>query len=208
MFAHWRTTVPEFKDANDADRGAVEAVAGRLDEPRRADSATRPRDTHLLKRGNFLKPGDEGRGRRAARSCTRCPTDADGSRLTLAKWLVDKKSPTTARAFVNRVWQAYFGTGLVATPEEFGTQGEKPSHPELLDWLAVEFMEPRRASAKPWSVKHLHRLIVTSATYRQSSRVTPELLAKDPHNRLLARGPRFRVDGEIVRDIALPRAGC
>src|SRR5207253_10020433 len=103
--------------------------------------------------------------------------------------------------FVNRVWQAYFGTGLVATPEDFGTQGEKPSHPELLDWLAVEFME------RGWSVKALHRLIVTSATYRQSSHVTPELLEKDPYNRLLARGPRFRVDGEIVRDIGLAASG-
>jgi hypothetical protein len=119
--------------------------------------------------------------------------------------MTDKKAPTTARAFVNRVWQAYFGTGLVATPEEFGTQGEKPSHPELLDWLACEFMESSKG--KPWSIKHLHRLIVTSATYRQSSKVTPELLTKDPQNRLLARGPRFRVDGEIVRDIALSASG-
>src|SRR5262249_16657825 len=136
------------------------------------------------------------------------PKDADSSRLTLAKWLVDKKSPTTSRAIVNRVWQAYFGAGLVRTPEEFGTQGEKPTHPELLDWLAVEFMEPSRppplpplpagrgekdpetpsslpssdkpsssplpagrgaggvGSSKPWSLKHLHRLIVTSATYK------------------------------------------
>ncbi len=102
---------------------------------------------------------------------------------------------------VNRVWQAYFGTGLVSTPEDLGTQGEKPSHPELLDWLAVEFMD------SGWSLKHLHRLIVTSATYRQSSKMTPELLAKDPANRLLARGARFRADGEIVRDVALAASG-
>jgi hypothetical protein len=124
---------------------------------------------------------------------------------------VDKKSPTTARAIVNRVWQTYFGNGLVATPEEFGLQGEKPSHPELLDWLAVEFMQPTPASGgrKPpeWSLKHIHRLIVTSATYKQSSRVTPELLAKDPQNKLLARGARFRAEGEIVRDIALAASG-
>ncbi|HJZ53905.1 MAG TPA: DUF1553 domain-containing protein, partial [Gemmataceae bacterium] len=178
----------------------------------------------ILKRGNFLKPGEEVTAGVPA-FLHPLPPNADASRLTLAKWLVDRKSPTTARAHVNRIWQAYFGTGLVSTPEEFGAQGEKPSHPELLDWLAVEFMEPTKAnpdrkvggdknpspggggSPRPWSVKHLHRLIVTSSTYRQASRVAPELLAKDPYNRLLARGARFRVDGEIVRDIALSSSG-
>jgi hypothetical protein len=126
---------------------------------------------------------------------------ADGSRLTLAKWLVDPKSPTTARVFVNRVWQGYFGDGFVNTPEDFGMQSQAPSHPELLDWLACEFMD------KGWSVKALHRLIVNSATYKQSSRVTKELYERDPYNRLLARGPRFRVEGEIVRDIALATSG-
>jgi len=99
------------------------------------------------------------------------------------------------------VWQSYFGTGIVATAENLGTQAEPPSHPELLDWLAVEFMD------QGWSLKKLHRLIVTSAVYRQSSNVKPELLAKDPDNRLLARGPRFRVDAEVVRDIALTVSG-
>src|SRR6185436_13156365 len=99
------------------------------------------------------------------------------------------------------VWQTYFGVGLVDTPEDFGMRCEKPSHPELLDWLACEFMD------SGWSVKTLHRLIVESATYRQSSRVTPELYKQDPYNRLLARGPRFRVEGEIVRDIALTASG-
>src|SRR5262249_19244727 len=108
---------------------------------------------------------------------------------------------TTARVFVNRMWQAYFGNGLVNTPEDFGTQSEKPSHPELLDWLAVEFMD------HGWSIKHMHWLIVSSATYRQSSRITPELLDKDPSNRLRARGPRLRVEGEVVRDIALSASG-
>ncbi len=102
---------------------------------------------------------------------------------------------------MNRIWQAYFGTGLVATSEDLGTQSEPPSHPELLDWLAVEFMD------HGWSMKAMHRLIVTSATYRQSSHVTPELYQRDPYNRLLARGPRFRVDAEIVRDIALAASG-
>jgi hypothetical protein len=129
------------------------------------------------------------------------PPDADGSRLTLAKWLVDRRSPTAARVFVNRIWQAYFGSGIVGTPEDFGTRVEAPSHPELLDWLACEFMD------SGWSVKSLHRLILKSAVYRQSSRVAPELYSKDPYNRLLARGPRFRIEGEIVRDIALAASG-
>jgi hypothetical protein len=114
---------------------------------------------------------------------------------------VDRRSPTTARVFVNRVWQSYFGTGLVSTSEDLGTQGEAPSHPQLLDWLACEFM------ARGWSMKALHRLIVGSAAYRQSSRVTPGLYARDPDNRLLARGPRFRVEAETVRDIALASSG-
>jgi hypothetical protein len=102
---------------------------------------------------------------------------------------------------VNRIWQSYFGAGIVATSEDLGRQSEAPSHPELLDWLAVEFMD------RGWSLKQMHRLIVTSATYRQSSKVSKELLEKDPFNRLLARGPRFRVEGEIVRDIALSASG-
>jgi hypothetical protein len=205
VFAYWRTTVPKFAAANDRiellwdqwPAGTTSLVVQARDEPR---------DTHVLKRGNFLKPGDEVTAG-VPRFLHPLPPNADASRLTLARWLVDKRSPTTARAFVNRVWQTYFGTGLVSTPEEFGTQGEKPSHPELLDWLAVEFMEPTAKNAAPWSIKHLHRLIVTSATYRQASRVTPDALAKDPNNRLLARGARFRVDAEIVRDVALTSSG-
>src|SRR5205807_3297054 len=105
------------------------------------------------------------------------------------------------RALVNRVWQAYFGTGIVSTSEDLGSQSESPSHPELLDWLAVEFME------RGWSLKALHKLIVTSTTYRQSSRVTQELYTRDPQNRLLARGPRLRVEAEIVRDVTLAASG-
>jgi hypothetical protein len=129
------------------------------------------------------------------------PADVEPNRLTFARWLVDRNSPTTARAFVNRVWQAYFGTGIVATTEDLGAQSEEPSHAELLDWLACELMEGG------WSVKRVQRLIVTSSTYRQSSRISPELYAKDPNNRLLARGARFRVEGEIIRDIALSASG-
>jgi hypothetical protein len=155
----------------------------------------------MLKRGDWLKPAKKVTAGVPAFLHPLADPKAPANRLTLAKWLVDRRAPTTARVFVNRMWQHYFGTGLVSTPEDFGLQSEKPSHPELLDWLAVEFMD------SGWSIKHMHRLIVHSATYRQSSHVTPELLEKDPLNRLLARAPRLRVEGEIVRDIALSASG-
>jgi mono/diheme cytochrome c family protein len=199
VFSYWRTTVPEWKSQNEA----IEAIwrehpagSSQLVLAERAAG----RATHLLERGDFLRPGqavDPG-----------VPGFlhplADGSprnRLGFARWLADRNSPTTARAIANRIWQAYFGVGLVSTSEDLGSQSEAPSHPELLDWLAVEFMD------HGWSLKWLHRLIVSSSTYRQASRVTPELFARDPGNRLLARGPRFRVDGEVVRDIALAASG-
>ncbi|MEZ5356791.1 MAG: PSD1 and planctomycete cytochrome C domain-containing protein [Bryobacteraceae bacterium] len=164
------------------------------------------RKTHILARGDFLKPTREVTPG-VPSFLHSLPDGVRPDRLAFARWLADRRSPTTARAFVNRVWQAYFGTGIVATSEDLGRQSEAPSHPELLDWLAVEFMEPTAKGAHPWSVKSLHRLIVNSATYRQSSRVTPQLNEIDPYNRLLARGPRFRVEGEIVRDIALAASG-
>jgi hypothetical protein len=124
---------------------------------------------------------------------------------------VSPDNPLTARVVVNRVWQQYFGYGLVEAPEDFGVRSPLPSHPELLDWLAAEFMQPREMlpGEKPrsWSLKHLHRLIVNSRTYQQSSRVTPELLERDPNNRWYARGPRFRVDAEGIQDIALKVSG-
>ncbi len=160
----------------------------------------KPRETFVLKRGDYDKPGEKvTRGVPAV--LPPMPKGAPANRLGLARWLVDPGHPLTARVTVNRFWQHYFGTGLVKTSEDFGAQGEWPSHPALLDWLAVEFVQ------SGWDVKHMQRLIVTSATYRQSSRVTPELLAKDPHNRLLARGPRFRIDAEMVRDNALAISG-
>ncbi len=155
-----------------------------------------PRAAHVLNRGEYDQPGEQvQRGTPAA--LPPMPGDAPDNRLGFARWLTDPGHPLTARVAVNRIWQRYFGTGIVETPEDFGSQGAWPSHPELLDWLAVEFIE------SGWDVKHLHRLIVTSAAYRQSSRVTPALLERDPKNRLLARGPRFRLDAEVVRDQAL-----
>lgn len=127
--------------------------------------------------------------------------DQPANRLGLAKWLVSKDNPLTARVIINRIWETYFGRGIVETTEDFGSQGERPFHPELLDWLAVEFMD------SGWDLKHMHRLIVTSSAYRQSSVASPELLEKDPYNRLLARGSRFRLEGELIRDNALAISG-
>ena len=123
------------------------------------------------------------------------------NRLGLAQWLVDPSNPLTARVTVNRFWQEVFGTGLVKSTEDFGSQGQAPSHPELLDWLAVEFRE------SGWDVKKFFKLIVTSAAYRQSALTSEEKLKVDPDNRLLSRGPRFRMDGEMVRDYALAASG-
>jgi hypothetical protein len=132
------------------------------------------------------------------------PELADGqrvSRLKLAEWLVDRENPLTARVLVNRLWEQVFGIGIVSTSEEFGSQGELPSHPELLDWLACELID------SGWDIQSIQRLIVTSATYRQSSKPTPKLLEHDPENRLLACGPRVRLSAEVIRDQALAAAG-
>ena len=158
------------------------------------------RKTFIEYRGNFLDRGPQvSEGVPAAfHPLTK---DVPINRLTLAKWLVDRDNPLTARVQANRLWEKVFGTGLVATSEDFGTQGELPSHPELLDYLATELV------ASGWDIKHMLRLVVTSAAYRQSSRVTPELQERDPDNRLLARGPRFRLDAEAVRDQTLAVSG-
>jgi hypothetical protein len=168
-----------------------------------------PRTTHLFKRGDRLRPGEEVQPQ-VPELLHQLPEGAPLNRLGLARWIIDRRSPTTARVIVNRIWQAYFGQGLVTTPEDFGTRVDMPSHPELLDWLACEFMDPASGadtSAQPWSWKHMHRLIVLSATYRQTSKVTPTLYARDAYNRLLARGPRFRPEGEVMMDIALAVSG-
>jgi hypothetical protein len=168
----------------------------------------RPRAAFLLKRGNFLDPGERVEPGTPA-ALPPLPPDAPPDRLGLARWLVSRDNPLTARVNVNRWWAEFFGRGLVGTPENFGMKADPPTHPDLLDWLAVEFMDPQSDEHGPrrWSVKRLHRLIVTSAAYRQSSRLTPELLARDDQNKLLARGPRVRLDAEAVRDNALAVAG-
>jgi hypothetical protein len=158
------------------------------------------RTTHVLRKGNFLDPAEvvEPGVPTALHSY---PADAANDRLGLARWLVAPKNPLTARVAVNRIWAQIFGAGLVETEEDFGTQGEPPSHPELLDWLAVRYME------SGWNTKALLRLIVMSSTYRQSSKLRPEVKAVDPRNRLLARAPRTRLEAEMVRDQALALGG-
>ena len=163
------------------------------------ESAT-PRATHVLLRGAYDRPGDVVQPGVPA-ALFPLPAGAPNNRLGFAQWLVDPRNPLTARVIVNRFWQMYFGTGLVKTPEDFGAQGEWPSHPELLDWLATEFVRTG------WDVKAMQKLIVTSATYKQTSRVTPALLERDPENRLLARGPRVRLSAAMVRDQALAVSG-
>ena len=160
----------------------------------------KPRDTFILKRGDYRNQTEKVSPNTPA-VLPPLPSDAPRNRLTLAKWIVDPANPLTARVAVNHFWQMYFGIGLVKTSEDFGSQGDPPANQELLDWMATEFVRTK------WDVKAMQRLIVTSAVYKQSSRVTPELLEKDPENRLLARGPRFRLPAEMIRDNALSVSG-
>ncbi len=160
-----------------------------------------PRKTTIYIKGDFTRPSEEVRAAVPA-VLHRLPEKTKADRLALARWLIDQKNPLTARVLVNRVWQQYFGRGLVETENDFGTMGSLPSHPELLDWLAVDFME------HGWSLKHLHRLIVTSQTYQQSSDVGVAAgAAVDPDNRLLWRQNRLRLDAEVVRDVSLTASG-
>jgi hypothetical protein len=162
--------------------------------------AEEPRPTHVLLRGAYDRKGEPVK---PASPRLLPPMSKSGrpDRLALARWLVSPENPLPARVIMNRWWQTLLGTGLVRTTEDFGSQGEPPSHPELLDWLAREFVD------SGWDQKHMVRLMVTSATYRQASQIRPETLAKDPENRLLSRGPRFRWSAEIIRDSALAASG-
>ena len=163
-------------------------------------ATTQPLTAVMRLRGSYLSPG-ETVAAATPQALNPWPEGLPRNRLGLARWIVSRDNPLCSRVAVNRLWEQYFGHGIVETSEDFGTQGERPVNPELLDWLAVEFMD------RGWSQKAIHRLIVTSSTYRQDSRVTPELQQRDPYNRLLARGPRFRVEAEMVRDIVLSASG-
>ncbi len=199
VFAYWRTQKSEFAEAN----AAIAELWKSHPEPASqlaVQQLEEPRETFVMLRGDFLQAGDRVKPATPA-FLNSMPSDNEPNRLRFARWLVARDSPTAARVVVNRIWQSYFGQGIVTTPEDFGYQSPAPAHPEVLDWLAVELME------NDWSLKHIHRLIVNSAVYQQSSHTTDSLLEKDPSNTLLARGPRFRVDAEVVRDIALSASG-
>lgn len=199
----FRAATPLLADARDAlkdhrealrDLGIATAMVMK-DQP----GFERP-SAPLRIRGSFLSPGEDVYAD-VPKVFPGLPPDSMPNRLGLARWLVSKQNPLTARVMVNRLWETYFGIGLVETSEDFGSQGALPSHPELLDWLAMEFME------SGWDLKHVHKVIVMSATYQQSSAVSPLLQESDPYNRLLARGPRFRMEAEMIRDVALATSG-
>jgi hypothetical protein len=194
-------TAPELAAA----RAEIETLKKERPQPvttlvLRERSPENPRTTFVHRRGEFLQPA-EAVEPAVLSALHPLPAGAPRNRLGFAQWLVSPDNPLTARVTVNRQWQSFFGRGLVRTTEDFGLMGEAPSHPELLDWLAVQFMR------HGWSLKQLHKLIVTSATYQQSSRVTPALLARDPDNVWLARAPRLRLDAELIRDLALRASG-
>ena len=199
LMLHWAKNAKELKAARDE----IDGLRKQLPKPLstlviKERPADFPRPTFRHHRGEFLQPKE---AVTPGGLVVLPPLPKDANRLTFAKWLVSRENPLVARVTVNRHWQAFFGRGIVRTTEDFGYQGEPPTNPELLDWLAVDFMD------NGWSVKKLHKRIVMSATYRQSSRVTPELLAKDPENKLLARGPRVRLDSEQLRDSLLAVSG-
>jgi uncharacterized protein DUF1553 len=183
------------------DREAAARSLTQLAEPQTLvmQELSEPRSTHIFRRGDFLQPLAEVQPRTPG--FLHAPLDGPASRLTLARWLASPENPLIGRVTVNRWWAELFGRGIVSTPEDFGIQGELPTHPELLDSLARELTE------RGWSMKSVLRRIVTSATYRQSSKLTRELLTRDDQNRLYARGPRHRLDAESVRDNALAIAG-
>ncbi len=205
LAAHWKDSDPAYSATLSAQRKAQadrDAVVRAIPRVMVMEDIAQARETFIYSRGLYTQPGAR---TTAAVPPSLTPFDLDTNqppnRLTLARWLLDPNHPLTARVTVNRLWQSFFGTGLVKTAEDFGVQGERPSHPELLDWLATEFI------ASDWDVKHLVRLIVTSATYRQSSKVDPARIDRDPENRLLSRGPRFRMPSWMIRDHALAAAG-
>ena len=210
-FTHWRNNVyrdfPKHLTALHKKREVIdkkkEALNKEIPSTFVMADLPKPRESFVMVRGQYDNPGEKvSRGVPAfLPSLPPKPKDRDYNRLDLVNWLVHEDHPLTSRVIVNRIWQQFFGTGLVKTSSDFGTQGELPSHPELMDWLAVQFIE------EGWDFRTFIKRILTSQTYRQSSKITPSLLKKDPDNRLLARGPRYRLDAEIVRDQALHLSG-
>jgi hypothetical protein len=193
---NFRSAYAELKQA----KKDLEALNKQIPNTMVMAELEKPRETFILARGDYRNKTEKVEPA-VPSALPPLPASWPRNRLGLAKWLVDPSNPLTARVAVNRYWQMYFGHGIVKTIEDFGSQGEPPVHPELLDWLATEFVRTG------WDVKGMQRMIVTSAAYRQASKVTPVLMEKDPENRLLARGPRFRLPAEMVRDSALLASG-
>lgn len=203
LTGYYRSIAPELKPVRDElaklreEETAVDKAIAKTSIMVELD---KPRQTHRLIRGGFLSKGEAvSPGTPAA--FHPFPINQPANRLTLAQWLVDTKNPLTARVTINRIWEHYFGIGIVETTQDFGTQGDLPANAQLLDWLATEFLRQK------WDMKAMHKLIVMSSTYRQSSKARPELLQRDPYNRLLARGPRIRLEAEQIRDQALAVSG-
>jgi hypothetical protein len=205
---HFKWAVPELQSAYvevaklEAERSLVDSQVPRVV----ATETMRPRVTRILARGNFLDESGEIVEPAIPGFLGRLQTEKRATRLDLANWIISPQNPLTARVLVNRLWRQFFGVGLSKTLEDLGSQGEWPVHPELLDWLAAEFMQPGEV-AHAWDVKHMMKTIVMSQTYRQSSLTNPQLDARDPDNRLLGRQSRFRVDAEIVHDTLLAVSG-
>ena len=214
LIRHFCSIAPELanerKPIDDLRKQAMSATTALVMSERPADN---PRKTFRYHRGEFLQPREPV----APATLSMLPplqSDRQVDRLSLAQWLVSTDNPLSARVTVNRHWSTLFGRGIVRTTEDFGSQGASPTHPELLDWLAVQLSGASegkpldsRPSPQMWSIKRLHRLLTSSGTYRQSSQVSPDLLAKDPSNELLARGPRLRLEAELIRDLALKLSG-
>ncbi len=200
LSAFFRNTTQPIRDFNLPDAPPSILVPPSMAPTLVTDETAEEPHAYVLERGDYASPGERV-GADVPASLPPLPEGAPNNRLGLAEWLVQPEHPLMARVVVNRFWAEVFGAGLVPTTNDFGVTGDAPTHPELLDWLAVELRE------SGWNVKHLFRLLVTSATYRQSERADPARFAADPDNHLLSRGPRFRMDGEMIRDLALSASG-
>jgi mono/diheme cytochrome c family protein len=201
LLTYYLSVAPELSNERDAIRKLRDQMPAYATSLVMSERPTEnPRRTNIHKRGEFLQPTDSVEAEVPSIFAPLAANEAH-DRLALARWLASERNPLVGRVTVNRQWAAFFGRGLVRTTEDFGYQGEPPTHPELLDWLAVQFQHDG------WSLKKLHKLIVTSATYRQSSHAGAELLSRDSQNKLLARAPRLRLDAELVRDVALSASG-
>ncbi len=198
-------------EAQDAMQKSLTDLENKIPTTMVMEELPQPRMTHVLKRGDFRAKGEPVTGD-VPQFLLAWPVEKAANRLDLARWLVDPKHPLTARVTLNRYWEQFFGHGIVKSTEEFGAQGDWPSHPELLDWLAAEWLNPTPApigsgAERPWNIKAMMRYLATSATYRQQTKVTPAMLRADPENRFFMRGPRLRLQAEMIRDAALAISG-